>query len=385
MNLSCQKHLFSLDEEVHYLNCAYMSPLLKSVEEAGISGILKKRNPAEIKPQDFFTEAPPVKKSFGQLVNAPEAQIAVIPSVSYGMATVVQNLRSQPKQEVISIHEEFPSAVYSLQAACAEKGLKLRLIAPPTSGEDRARKWNMAILEAITPNTAVVALSSVHWADGTRFDLEAIGKHAKEVGAAFVVDGTQSVGAMPIDVQRYQIDALICAGYKWLLGPYSIGLAYYGEYFNDGKPLEESWINRMNSENFSRLVAYEPNYRSGAARYNVGESSNFILLPMLGAALQQLLAWGPENVQAYCKQLTAPLIAFIQTTDCWVEQEAWRGQHLFGIQLPAGASPDQLLQHLSEQKVIVSVRGQSLRISPHVYNTPDDISALISALKANLK
>lgn len=358
-----------------------MSPLLKSVEEAGIKGMIKKRNPAAIKPQDFFTEALAVKSNFGLLINAPESRIAVIPSVSYGMASVVRNLKTGPQQEMLSIHEEFPSAIYSLQAACAERGLRLRLITPPLQQEERGKLWNTAILEALTPNTAIVALSSVHWADGTRFDLEAIGKRAKEVGALFVVDGTQSVGAMPVDVQQYQIDALICAGYKWLLGPYSIGLAYYGEYFDEGKPLEESWMNRMNSENFSRLVEYEPDYRPGAARYNVGESSNFILLPMLGAALQQILAWGPENIQAYCQQLTAPLIDFIHKSDYWVEEESGRGHHLFGIQLPEGARPEALLQQLNEQKVIASVRGQALRISPHLYNTPDDIAALIAALK----
>jgi hypothetical protein len=111
-----------------------------------------------------------------------------------------------------------------------------------------------------------------------------------------VVDGTQSVGALPIDVQKYRIDALVCGGYKWLMGPYSLGVAYLSEYFDDGIPLEESWMNRRGSDDFQRLVAYEPQYRPGAARYDVGEHSNFILLPMLTAALRQILAWEPAQI-----------------------------------------------------------------------------------------
>ncbi|MEZ4722552.1 MAG: aminotransferase class V-fold PLP-dependent enzyme [Flavobacteriales bacterium] len=95
------------------------------------------------------------------------------------------------------------------------------------------------------------------------------------------MDGTQSVGAMHMDVMRYNIDALVCAGYKWLLGPYSIGMAYIGETFNDGIPLEETWMNRTNAQDFSHLTDYDPVYQPGAARYSIGESSQFILLPML--------------------------------------------------------------------------------------------------------
>ena len=130
----------------------------------------------------------------------------------------------------------------------------------------------------------MVALPHVHWTDGVRLDLEAIGRRAREVGAALVVDGTQSVGAMPFNVTSIQPDAVICAAYKWLTGPYSIGLAYYGQRYDDGVPSEETWIGRLGSEDFRRLVDYEDAYRPGAARYDVGECSNFVLIPMLIAA-----------------------------------------------------------------------------------------------------
>ena len=131
----------------------------------------------------------------------------------------------------------------------------------------RARKWNERVLEAIGDDTAIVALCQVHWTDGTLFDLEEVGTRCREVGAALVVDGTQSVGALPFDVGRIRPDALVCAGYKWLMGPYSIGAAYFGPRFDGGTPLEEAWLAREGSDDFPRLVDYTDTYRPGAARY----------------------------------------------------------------------------------------------------------------------
>ncbi|SDL29354.1 Selenocysteine lyase/Cysteine desulfurase [Catalinimonas alkaloidigena] len=378
--LPCQKPLFSLPEDLHYLNCAYMSPLLKSVEAAGIEGVQRKRNPFAITPDDFFAQAEAVRQRFGQLVNAPTLQVALIPSVSYGLSTVARNVPASAGQRVVVVHEEFPSDIYALHRLCAEKSLDLVTIEPPTARQDRGRRWNERLLEAITPKTALVVLSTVHWADGTRFDLTAIGKRCRDVGARLVVDGTQSVGALPIDVQACGIDALICAGYKWLMGPYSLGMMYVSEAFNDGVPLEENWVNRLGSEDFNRLVAYEPRYKPGAARYNVGESGNFILLPMMQRALDQILDWQPARIQAYDAALTQPLIAFLQENGYGVEEATWRGEHLFGVTLPAHLDQAATLTRLKERNISVSARGHALRISTHLYNTPDDIAALIEVL-----
>ncbi|MEQ9007935.1 MAG: aminotransferase, partial [Ekhidna sp.] len=108
---------------------------------------------------------------------------------------------------------------------------------------------------------------------------------------------------LPYSVKEIRPDALICAGYKWLMGPYSIGLAYYGAAFDGGEPIEENWINRLNSEDFSNLVNYQPEYQEMALRYEVGEHSNFILVPMLHQAIRQILNWQPDNIQVYTQEL----------------------------------------------------------------------------------
>jgi selenocysteine lyase/cysteine desulfurase len=383
MTLACQKHLFSLPSDVHYLNCAYMAPLAHSVEAAGVAGLQRKRVPSRIRPEDFFEESDLVRRRFASLVNVPDPQrIALIPSVSYGIATVAKNTPLKAAQNVVVVDEQFPSNVYAWRRLCQERGATLRTARPPEAVDARGRTWNERILASIDRDTALVALGHVHWADGTRFDLEAIGSRCRAVGAALVVDGTQSVGALPFDVQHLQPDALICAGYKWLLGPYSIGVAYFGPRYDNGVPLEENWIAREGSQHFGGLVRYTDAYQPGAIRYDVGERSNFVLLPMLAAALEQIGAWGPASIQSYCRSLTQDLLTAARAMGFQLEDETWRSAHLFGIRVPPHLSTDRLREALAARNISVSVRGSAVRIAPHVYNDTSDVEALHDALLA---
>jgi selenocysteine lyase/cysteine desulfurase len=174
---------------------------------------------------------------------------------------------------------------------------------------------------------------------------------------------------------------LICAAYKWLLGPYTSGFAYFSEYFDNGKPLEESWLNRIDSENFQALVNYQEQYRPMAARYNMGEFSNFIQLPMLKASLNQLLDWQPARINEYCRYVSSPLIYFLQENGFSLEEEAHRANHLFGFRLPDGMSIETVQRTLIERKIYVSLRGSAIRVSPHLYNDESDIAALTTALQ----
>jgi selenocysteine lyase/cysteine desulfurase len=380
-DMNSQKSLFQIPEGIHYLNCAYMSPLLKSVEEAGIRAMQLKRNPIQISPQDFFAGAEMLRENFGSLVNCAAQQVAIIPSASYGLSTAVRNLPTNNGNKAIVVADEFPSGYYTIEKWCRENNKQILTVKPPIVTESRGKAWNHAILDAIDSDTAVVVMSSIHWADGTMYDLRAIGQKCKENNALFIVDGTQSVGALPIDVSDFQIDALVCAGYKWLMGPYSIGVAYYSEIFNGGEPLEESWMTRSNAQDFANLTKYVDTYSPGAGRYNVGEFSNFILVPMLNASIQQILEWGVENIQNYCDQLSRPMMRFFHENGFGFEEGDYRAKHLFGVMLPQELDREKLLQHLKEKQIYVSVRGEGVRISLHLFNTEADLEALIIALR----
>ncbi len=379
--LTCKHAKFTLTPNVTYLNCAYMSPLLKEVEKAGIRGIRTKRRPFAITPEDFFLKSDQLRKEFARTINASEpSRIVIIPSASYGLANVAANLNLTKGKEIIVAGEQFPSNIYPWHSLCEKTGATVKAVAPPDTPEQRGMKWNEAVLNAITESTAAVAIANFHWADGTRFDLQAIRKRTREVGALLIVDGTQSVGAFPFDVATILPDALVCAGYKWLMGPYSIGLAYYGPAFDNGTPIEHNWINRKNSEDFTRLVNYEEQYQDGALRYEVGEHSNFILVPMLLKAVQQINRWNPQAIQEYCKQITEEPILRLIEHGYQIEDEAWRGSHLFGIRLPQGREIGALKQKLAEKKIFVSVRGNAIRVSPNVYNRKEDLEKFARVL-----
>lgn len=378
--LALQRHLFTLDEDVHYLNCAYMSPVSKQVEAAGREGIAQKRTPSSIQPDDFFETADAIRARFGRLVHAPANSIAIIPAVSYGIATVAKNTRLEKGDNVIVVSEQFPSNIYSWKRRVTEQGAELRIIEPPDVLKQRGQLWNARILEAIDERTRVVSMAPVHWADGTLFDLPAIGERAREVDAALIVDGTQSVGALPFDCRHIQPDALICAAYKWLLAPYGIGVAYFGPRYADAIPIEEAWINRKGSEQFGGLVEYQDRYQAGAVRFDMGGRSNFIMLPMLYTALGHLEDWGVEAIASYCVHLTAPFLDEMKDLGYWMEESAWRASHLFGVRVRGGTAMERLVNAIQDANIYVSVRGNAVRISPHVYNDSRDMAALLEVL-----
>jgi selenocysteine lyase/cysteine desulfurase len=379
-SLSCQKEAFSLPEGCHYLNCAYMSPLSKRVEEAGIMGVSRKAVPARIRPVDFFTGCDEAKRLFAELVNVPDpARVALIPAVSYGLSTVARNTPVATTQNIVTARQQFPSNVHPWRRLSMETGAEFRSVEPPDDPVPSGA-WNEAILEAIDGDTAIVALGPIHWTDGSRFDLLEIGARAREVGAAFVVDGTQAVGVLPFDVQELRPDALICAAYKWLTGPYSIGAAYFGPRYDDGVPLEETWQSREGSEDFAGLVDQSDRYRSGASRYDVGEPANFILVPMLIAGLQQLLEWGVPHIQSYIAELTRGLFEDGRLLELGLREAPPETAHLFGLHVPPDVDVAELQARLRERDVFVSVRGSVIRVSPHVYNDAGDMDALRSAL-----
>lgn len=379
--LSCQRHLFRLSDDQTYLNCSYMSPLMTAVSQAGIEAIQKKENPASLPPEDFFAYGDRVKSAFSRLLNIKDAtRCAIIPSVSYGMATVAKNLKAGKGDEILIVGEQFPSNVYAWKALVEEKGVVLRTVEAPDTRANRGRLWNEKLLNSINSNTKMVAMAHVHWADGTLFDLSAIRERTREIGAALVIDGTQSVGALPFDIQVLDPDALIVAAYKWLMGPYSIGVAYYGDYFQNGSPLENSWIARKGSEDFSQLVHYQDTYKEGSARFEVGESANFILSAMLTRALEQLIEWTPKAIQEYCRAICHLAQEELLNHGYWIEQPGFRGEHLFGIRLPDSQNLEEVKQRLQREKIQVSIRGHVIRVSPHVYNTKHDVDNLVNVL-----
>lgn len=363
-----------------------MAPLSKSVSASAQQAIKRLANPHTIETSDFFEPAMSVRKLFSSLIGAANPdQVAIIPSVSYGMAIAANNTALKSTNQVVMVEQQFPSAIYTWQRACKASGATLRIVKAPKTNGTRAIAWNEALIEAISHDTAVVIVPELHWTDGLRFDLVSISKKAKAVGARLIIDGTQSIGAQPFNIELVRPDALICAGYKWLTGPYGIGVAYFGEAFENGIPLEENWIARKGSDDFSNLVHYQDEYRDGAIRFDVGERSNFVLLPMLEAALTQVLNWSPATIAGHTQLLTNQIVPKLEAIECLVDKEPWRTGHLFGIQLPHHANPSRIAAELERSHLSVSLRGDTIRVAPYLYNTAQDMDALVHTLEIALK
>jgi selenocysteine lyase/cysteine desulfurase len=372
--LGCQRDEFDIPPGITYLNCAYMGPLSKKVVRAGREGLERKTHPWAITPPDFFEPVEEVRDLFAQLIGADADGVALLPSVSYGIAIAAQNLRFEQGATVLTLAEEFPSNVYAWRELAARHGGGVEAVARPADGD-----WTSALLERVDERTAIVAVPNCHWTDGGLVDLARVGRRAREVGAALVIDGTQSIGAMPFDVDAIRPDFVITASYKWLLGPYSSAFMWCAPEHREGRPIEYSWMTRRGSDDFPHLVAYQDAYRAGARRYDVGESSNFALVPAMDAMLRQTLEWGVERIADYMSRLNERAAASAGSLGLGVAPPHLRAGHLIGVRLH-GADPQVVAKAMGEANVFVSVRGDAMRVSPHVYNDEADIDRLFEVL-----
>lgn len=366
--LGDQRHLFAMPDGVTYLNCAYLAPQLRSVSAAGLAAVTMKELPWDVTPDKFFTGSEALRATFAALAGADAEGVAFVPSVSYGVGVAAANLPLNGRS-VLMLAEDFPSDVYGWQAA-----------GPVVTVERPADDdWTSAVLARIDASIGVVAVPHVHWTDGGLVDLVRVGEAARAAGAALVIDATQSLGALPLDVAAVRPDFLVAAGYKWLLGPYSLGYLWAAPQHRGGVPLEANWINREASDDFARLIDYREGYQPGARRYDVGERSNFVLVPMAQAALTQLIEWTVPEIASTTATLTTYLANGADKLGLRTAPEHLRGPHLMGIRFPDGL-PDGIYETLAAQRIYVSIRGDSVRVSPHVYNTTDDCDRLLEAL-----
>jgi selenocysteine lyase/cysteine desulfurase len=375
--IPCQRHLFDIPDDVAFFNCAYMSPLPKASVAAGRRGLARKARPWMITSEEFFDASEAVRARFAGLINATPNDIAFAPAVSYGMAQAAANVTLERTQTIVMLAEQFPSNVYPWMALAERTGAQVIAVARPSDDD-----WTAALLAAINTATGVVAVPHCHWTDGGLIDLEAVGTACRRVGAVLCVDGTQSVGALPFDVGRIDPDYLAVATYKWLLGPYSFGFLYVAPRRQDGRPIEHNWIARRGSRNFADLVNYRREFQQGARRFDVGERSNFALMPVADASLELIADWTVPRILATLARRTAAIAAHARAEfgiDSVPTER--RAGHYLGLRLRGKVLAD-LPARLAAERVYVSVRGAAMRVTPHLWTTDADVERLFAVLRA---
>jgi selenocysteine lyase/cysteine desulfurase len=379
MTQTSWRAMFDLPRDLAYLNAAQIGPAPVRAVEAGKAAYDAKAQPwTRTIAEDFF-EAPEALRAAGaRRFNAQADCVALVPAASYGLATAARNLRLKQGQEILVLDGQFPSNVYVWRTLAQRDGAEVR-----TVSRRAGQSWTEALLAAIGPQTGLVACAAVHWIDGGRIDLEAVSAKSRTQGAALVLDLTQSLGVTEFDAGEVDPDFAVAACYKWMLGPYATGLLYVAPRHHGGEPLEENWIGRAGSEDFTRLIDYQDGYQAGARRFDMGERSSHQLVPAALEALTVLDEIGLGAIEAHCTACTAALAEAAAPSGLMSDDTPDRAGHYLSLDLPADA-PTDLAARLKAQGVHVSQRGPRLRVTPHVYTDAADIDRFGAGLKAVL-
>ena len=285
--------------------------------------------PWAISASDWFSDVERLRTGLADVLGASAEGVGIIPATSYGLAVAARNIVAHPGERVLVLAEEYPVQLLHL-GALLPKDWGATGDRPAPGGAS----WASAVVAAIDGRTRVVTVPHVHWTNGALVDLAAVATAAHDAGAVVFVDASQSLGALPLDLARVQPDFVVAVGYKWLLGPFGVGCLYVSEQHREGEPLEENWVNREGSDDFAALVDYKDHYRSGARRFDVGQRTNFGLVPMAIAAVDQLLEWGVARVASSLAAVVDEIATRVAGLGLSVPRPDQRGPHMLGIGLP---------------------------------------------------
>lgn len=376
ISIPSQRHLFDIPDEIAYFNCAYNSPQLNESTKRLLSSVHTKSHPWERTPESFFDDAETIRGLAANIFGGDADGYSINPAASYGLSTAARAVEPHLKSgdRILLIAEEFPSNVLPWRRTAQQVGAVLVTVPTPVDGN-----WTQAILDSIDEGIKVVAVSTCHWTNGAYIDLRPIGKACRDSGCVLVVDATQSLGAMPFAFAEIQPDFLVAAGYKWLLSPYGFSLLYVSEQWRNARPLEETWLARNNAEDFAALVKYTDNYMPGARRFDVGEKCTPTILPGAIAALEQIEAWGVENIAATLSAINSTIAHRLEQLGFQLPGELQRCPHMFGARLPDTYTGN-FVADMRKWNIFISQRGNAVRFAPHLHISDHDVNRLMEAL-----
>jgi len=368
--------LFDVPPDIAYFNTAYNSPLLTASRAALQEAAGSKCRPWERSASSFFDDAESLRTICASLFASEADNFAIVPAASYAISTASRIVEPMlgPGDRILLLDQEFPSNVLPWRRVAAETGCEIVTVERPPDGG-----WTKAVLDRLSRDIRVAALSACHWTDGAALDLASIARACRSLDVILSLDVTQSLGAVPLDLAAVRPDFMVAAGYKWLLCPYGASIFYIDPRWHNARPLEESWLARAGSENFAALVHYRDEYRAGARRFDVGETCVTTVLPGAIAALAQLDRWTVPFVAARLGEITARIASDAAGFGYEVLAAQHRSPHMLGLR---ARNPQDLIEKLRAADVYVSQRGEAVRIAPHLHVTADNIATLLDALRA---
>ena len=377
--LPSQRALFDVPREICYLNAASWSPIPLAVQQAGRDGAARKGRPWQLDAGFAGRQHERARAGAARLINADPGDVALISSVSYGVATAAKALALPPGTRVLVLDDDHASPVLEWTSRAQTGAFTVEAIKRPGNGD-----WTEAVLTAIArPGAAPVALasiSSVHWSDGGVVDLGRVAPALRASGAALLLDATQSVGVLPLDVSAIDPDFVVFPTYKWLLGPYGRAFLYVARRHQACVPLEQTAGGRRAVRAEQTTYMADTAYVDDARRFDMGERDHLVSLEMAAVGIEMMTAWGVDAVAQRLAMLTERLAAGLADLDVGISEPHVRSPHILTLGFADGM-PAGLIEALAARHVYVAPRVGRLRISPHVYNDEADVDRFLAAFR----
>jgi selenocysteine lyase/cysteine desulfurase len=381
--LASQRELFEVPRDICYLNAASYSPLPRRTQEAARAAVARKAMPWTIDAGFANEQHERARSAAARLINADPADVALIPSVSYGVATAAKVVTLARGARVIVLENDHSSPVLEWRSRAATQGFSVETVRQPDDGD-----WTSAVLAIIdrpgAPPVGLASISSVHWSDGGLIDVEAVRTALKRQGALLLVDATQSAGVLATDVTRLDADFVIFPTYKWLLGPYGRAFMYVAKRHQGGVPLEQTSFGRRDVRAENAVYFADLRYVSDARRFDMGERDHFISMEMAAIGMEMMADWGAAAVVRRLAMLTERIAERVCSLPVCMPDRALRAPHILSLTFKQGL-PRGLVEGLASEGIYVAARLGRMRITPHVYNDEDDAARFAAALARRLK
>lgn len=373
---------FDIPADVTYLNAAFMTPVPRRTAAVGEAGVRVKLAPWKLTRAAFYADVERAREQAASIINAAADDIAIVAATSYGIATAARNIVAPAGAAIVGIAGEHPSQTYVWMEQAEKTGATYEQIT-----REAGQSWADAIIDRIgdesRPPVSVLALTQVHWSDGSVVDLVKVADAAHARDIALTIDATQSAGVMDLDVQRIRPDFVAFATYKWLLGPYGLAFLYAAPRRQDGEPLEQHAFSRMGADGYVNHYARDRDFMPGARRYDMGERANFATVPMAIESIGYLREIGLERVRGHIENITDALAARASSLGIEVLDKSLRSPHLLGLK-GDGDFSDGAVKAMAEAGIVVSARDGTVRVGPHIYTESTDVDRFGVALETYL-
>ena len=381
--LSSQRALFDIPRHICYLNAASYSPLPLRTLEAARAAVGRKGTPWTLEAGFANAQHERARTAAARLIHAEPSDIALIPSISYGVATAAKLLTPGRGTRLLVLENDHSSPVLEWHARAEAQGFAVETVRQPDDGD-----WTSAVLESIertgVPPVSLASISSVHWSDGGLIDVDKVGAALRRRGAAFLVDATHSTGVLTTDVKRLDPDFVIFPTYKWLLGPYGRAFLYVAKRHHGGIPLEQTASGRRNVRAENAVYFTDVSYVPDARRFDIGERDHFISMEMASIGMEMMADWGAAAIVQRLTMLTKRIAQAVGGIGVRVPEPHLRAPHILSLAFKGGM-PAGLVEGLASEGVYVAPRLGRMRISPHVYNDEADADRFVEVLGKRLR